>query len=106
MPKWVHELLEILQERKLGFVKSLKWAQYNILGSGGGDASTIVISPKMFRKFVALYDSEIVAAAHVGLAEAKRQIGDRVYMIGGFDQGRYFERATEEETRAAVRECF
>lgn len=23
-----------------------------------------------------------------------------------FDQGRYFERATEEETRAAVRECF
>ena len=145
-PEWVHELLKILQSRKLGFVKSLKGAKYDILELGGGDASTTVISPKMFRKFVAPYDSEIIATAHeagqrivyhtcggmmpilediadmgpdametftppgmgadVDLAEAKRRIGDRVCMIGGFDQGQYFERSTPEETRTAVRRCF
>ena len=40
------------------------------------------------------------------LAEAKKRIGDRVCMIGGFNQGHYFSRATEEEVRAAVRACF
>ena len=145
-PEWVHELLKILQMRKLGFVKSLKGAKYDILELGGGDASTTVISPKMFRKFVVPYDSEIIATAHdagqrivyhtcggmmpilediadmgpdametftppgmgadVDLAAAKQRIGDRVCMIGGFDQGEYFERSTEEETRAAVRRCF
>jgi uroporphyrinogen-III decarboxylase len=42
----------------------------------------------------------------VDLAEAKRRIGDKVCMIGGFDQGQYFSRSTPEETRAAVRKCF
>lgn len=145
-PEWVHELLNILQARKLGFVKSLKGANYDILELGGGDASTTVISPKIFRKFVASYDREIIAAAHeteqrivyhtcggmmpilediadmqpdametftppgmgadVDLAEAKKRIGDRVCMIGGFDQGYYFQKSTLEETRAAVRKCF
>ena len=27
-------------------------------------------------------------------------------LIGGFDQGYYFQRSTPEETRAAVRRCF
>jgi uroporphyrinogen decarboxylase len=40
------------------------------------------------------------------LAEAKKRIGDRVCMIGGFNQGHYFSRATEEEVRASVRACF
>jgi uroporphyrinogen-III decarboxylase len=145
-PEWVHELLKILQTRKLGFVKSLKGANYDILELGGGDASATVISPKIFRKFVAPYDSEIIAAAHeagqrivyhtcggmmpilediadmqpdametftplgmgadVDLAEAKKRIGERVCMIGGFDQGEYFQRSNPEETRAAVRKCF
>lgn len=145
-PEWVHELLKILQVRKLGFVRSLKGAKYDILELGGGDASTTVISPKIFRKFVAPYDSEIIATAHaagqriayhtcggmmpilddiaemgpdametftppgmgadVELAEAKKRIGDKVCMIGGFDQGEYFQRSTPEETRTAVRKCF
>ncbi len=145
-PEWVHALLKILQTRKLGFVKSLKGAKYDILELGGGDASTTVISPKIFRTFVAPYDSEIIAAAHeagqriayhtcggmmpiledlaamgpdametftppgmgadVDLAEAKQRIGDKVCMIGGFDQSYYFQSATPEETRAAVRRCF
>jgi uroporphyrinogen-III decarboxylase len=44
--------------------------------------------------------------ADVDLAEAKKRIGDRVCMIGGFDQGYYLQRSTPEETRAAVRANF
>ncbi len=40
------------------------------------------------------------------LAEAKRRIGDRVCMIGGFDQFHYFLGCTPEETRKAVRDAF
>ena len=40
------------------------------------------------------------------LAEAKRRIGDKVCMIGGFDQGHYYIDCTPEETRKYVRKCF
>jgi hypothetical protein len=40
------------------------------------------------------------------LSEAKSRIGDRVCLIGGFDQCRYFQGCTPAETRAAVRRCF
>lgn len=40
------------------------------------------------------------------LAEAKRRIGERVCMIGGFDQFHYFAGCTPEDTRKAVRKCF
>ena len=40
------------------------------------------------------------------LAEAKQRIGDKVCMIGGWDQFHYFVGWSEEETRAAVRRCF
>jgi uroporphyrinogen-III decarboxylase len=40
------------------------------------------------------------------LAEAKKRIGGKVCMIGGFDQFHYFKGCTPEETRKAVRTCF
>ncbi|HLF33278.1 MAG TPA: uroporphyrinogen decarboxylase family protein, partial [Cyclobacteriaceae bacterium] len=40
------------------------------------------------------------------LAEAKRSIGDRVCMIGGFDQFHFFNGCTEDDTRREVRRCF
>lgn len=40
------------------------------------------------------------------LGEAKKRIGDRVCMIGGFDQFHFFKGCTVEETRKAVRRCF
>lgn len=40
------------------------------------------------------------------LAEAKRRIGDKVCMIGGFDQFHFFTGCTPEQTRAEVRRCF
>lgn len=42
----------------------------------------------------------------VKLAEAKKRIGDRVCMIGGFDQFNFFINRTEKETRNEVRRCF
>ena len=63
-PKWVHELLNILMERKKVFIKSLKAAKYDILELGGGDASSTVISPKLFDEYVAPYDAELIKIAH------------------------------------------
>jgi uroporphyrinogen-III decarboxylase len=40
------------------------------------------------------------------LAEAKKRIGGKVTMIGGFDQFHFFRGCTPEETRGAVRRCF
>ena len=42
----------------------------------------------------------------VDLTEAKRRIGDRVCMIGGFDQFHFLTGCTPEDTRRRVRECF
>lgn len=145
-PKWVHQLLTALQKRKKGFIDSMRGAKYDILELGGGDASTTVISPKIFNDFVAPYDSELIEAAHevgqkivyhtcggmmpilediaamgpdaietftppemggdANLAEAKKRIGDRVCMIGGFDQFHCFQNCSGEDTGAAVRKCF
>jgi hypothetical protein len=145
-PQWVHTLLEVLLARKLAYVRTLQGARYDLLELGGGDASTTVISPRLFDKFVAPYDAQIIAAAHAAdqrivyhtcggmmpileqiadmgpdametftppamggdadLAEAKRRIGERVCMIGGFDQFHFFKDCREEDTRAAVRRAF
>lgn len=40
------------------------------------------------------------------LKEAKQRIGEKVCMIGGFDQFHFFTGCTEEETRREVRRCF
>ena len=145
-PGWVHALLTILKERKKTFVRSLEGARYDILELGGGDASTTVISPELFERFVAPYDTELIECAHeagqrivyhtcggmmpileqiagmnpdametftphaiggdVDLREAKKRIGHRVCMIGGFDQFHYFTGCSPAETRQEVRRCF
>jgi uroporphyrinogen decarboxylase len=145
-PEWVHAFLKILLARKMSFVDSLRGAEFDLLELGGGDASSTVISPKVFDSFVAPYDKQLIDRAHaVGqkivyhtcggmmpflerladmgpdametftpagmggdtlLGEAKRRIGDRVCMIGGFDQFHFFTKCTPAETRAEVRRCF
>ncbi len=42
----------------------------------------------------------------VDLAEAKRHIGDRLCLIGGFDQFHFFTGCTPEDTRKEVCRCF
>jgi hypothetical protein len=145
-PEWVHSFLKILLARKMSFVDSLRGADFDVLELGGGDASSTVISPKVFDAFVAPYDAPLIDRAHaVGqrivyhtcggmmpflerladlhpdametftpsgmggdtkLGEAKQRIGDRVCMIGGFDQFHFFTKCTPAETRAEVRRCF
>lgn len=63
-PEWVHQLLDILLRRKMGYVESLAGAQYDIMEHGGGDGSASVISPRLFDTFVAPYDKPLVDACH------------------------------------------
>lgn len=63
-PAWVHELITILQARKKAFIRSLQGAKYDVLELGGGAASSTVISPRLFDKFVAPYDAELIELAH------------------------------------------
>jgi uroporphyrinogen decarboxylase len=145
-PEWVKTFLDVILERKKVFVQSLRGAHYDLIEHGGGDASSTVISPKIFDRFVAPYDSQVIEWAHQAgqrvvyhtcggmmpflerladlgpdametftpaemggdtvLGEAKKRIGRRICMIGGFDQFHYFKGCTPEETRRAVRRCF
>jgi uroporphyrinogen decarboxylase len=145
-PAWVHELLQTLLKRKMDYVSTMEGAPFDILELGGGDASSTVISPKLFDTFVAPYDSQIIKAAHkhgqkivyhtcggmmpileniadmspdametftppgmggdVDLAEAKKRIGDKVCIIGGFDQFHFLTGCTPEDTSREVRRCF
>ena len=141
-PSWVHELLKMVQWRKKVYTVSLEGARYDVLELGGGDASTTVISPRIFDEFVAPYDAELIELAHavgqrvvyhtcggmmpileriaalkpdametftppgmggdVDLAEAKRRIGDKVCMIGGFDQFHFFPAARRIRLRRSA----
>ena len=145
-PAWVHTFLRILLERKKRFVRSLSGARFDLIELGGGDASSTVISPRIFEEFVAPYDAELIRLLHgvkqrvvyhtcggmmplleiiadmepdametftppslggdVNLKEAKKRIGHRVCMIGGFDQSQFFVGCSPEKTRKAVRRCF
>jgi len=145
-PGWVHAFLKILFERKKIFVRSMAGARFDLVEHGGGDASSTVISPRIFDEFVAPYDAELIRIAHeasqrivyhtcggmmplleriadmkpdametftppsmggdTDLREAKRRVGDRVCMIGGFDQYHFFTGCTPEDTRREVRRCF
>jgi hypothetical protein len=46
-PGWVHELLKILLEKKLQFVETMKGARFDVIETGGGSASSTVISKSM-----------------------------------------------------------
>jgi len=63
-PQWVHEFLSILKERKKRYIQSMEGALFDLVELGGGDASSTVISPGVFEKFVAPYDAELIDAAH------------------------------------------
>ena len=145
-PEWVLALLSLLRDRKLAFLTSAAGVPFDLLELGGGDASSTVISPSIFNRFVAPFDAQLIDAAHAArqhivyhtcggmmplleriagmqpdametftppdmggdtrLAEAKSRVGDRVCMIGGFDQGHYFVGCLPDDTRRAVRACF
>jgi hypothetical protein len=63
-PAWVNELLAILHRPKLAWLQSSRGARFDVIELGGGDASSTVISPKIFERFVAPFDSALISAAH------------------------------------------
>jgi uroporphyrinogen-III decarboxylase len=63
-PAWVHELLDILLEKKLRFIESMKGAKFDLVETGGGSASSTVISPKIHREFCLPYDRKMHDALH------------------------------------------
>jgi uroporphyrinogen-III decarboxylase len=64
-PGWVHELLRALTDKKLRYVEeSLTGLPLDLVETGGGAASSTVISPAIFREFCLPYDREIHEALH------------------------------------------
>jgi len=63
-PDWVHEFLGGLLEKKLRFVETMKGARFDLIETGGGAASSTVISPTLHREFCLPYDRRIHDALH------------------------------------------
>lgn len=64
-PAWVHELLRALTDKKLQFIEqSLRGVPFDLIETGGGAASSTVISPRLFREFCLPYDRELHDALH------------------------------------------
>ena len=64
-PEWVHELLGILLEKKLRFIETMKGAKFDLIETGGGAASSTLISPAMHAEFCMPYDRKMHDALHV-----------------------------------------
>lgn len=63
-PEWVHELLGILLEKKMEFIASMRGAKFDLVETGGGAASSTVISPRIFEEFCLPYDRKMHQALH------------------------------------------
>ncbi|MEN8193083.1 MAG: uroporphyrinogen decarboxylase family protein [Bacteroidota bacterium] len=63
-PDWVHELLEILLDKKLQFIESMKGAKFDLIETGGGSSSSTVISPDMHKEYCLPYDRKMHDALH------------------------------------------
>ena len=63
-PDWVHELLQILLEKKLQFIESMKKAKFDLIETGGGAGSSTLISPELHKEFCLPYDKKMHDALH------------------------------------------
>lgn len=84
-PDWTHRFLRILNDKKLQFIdESLAGAKFDVIETGGGAASSTVISPGLFEEFCLPYDREMHDALHrVGHISSYHTCGG---MIGILDQ--------------------
>jgi uroporphyrinogen decarboxylase len=63
-PDWVHELLAVLLEKKMRFIASMKGARFDLIETGGGSASSTLISPALHEEFCLPYDRRMHDALH------------------------------------------
>ena len=63
-PGWVHSLMEILLEKKLDFVNSMKGAKFDLVETGGGSSSSTLVSPDLHKEFCLPYDRKLHDALH------------------------------------------
>jgi uroporphyrinogen decarboxylase len=63
-PGWVHDLLSILLRKKLRFIESMKGAKFDLIETGGGSASSTLISPRIHLEFCLPYDRAMHGALH------------------------------------------
>lgn len=63
-PDWVHELLRILLKKKLQFIETMKGAKFDLIETGGGAASSTLISPRIHANFCLPYDRDMHDALH------------------------------------------
>ena len=63
-PGWVKELLQILLEKKLQFIESMEGARFDLIETGGGSASSTLISPDLHSEFCLPYDAKMHEALH------------------------------------------
>jgi hypothetical protein len=64
-PEWTHRFMRILSDKKLQFIEeSLAGAKFDVIETGGGAASSTVISPKLFDEFCLPYDRAMHDALH------------------------------------------
>ncbi len=63
-PEWVHMLMKVLLEKKLQFIQSMKGAKFDLVETGGGSASSTLISPDLHKEFCLPYDRKIHDALH------------------------------------------
>ncbi|MCX7046323.1 MAG: hypothetical protein NTX50_12665 [Candidatus Sumerlaeota bacterium] len=63
-PEWTHEFMQILLDKKLRFIESMKGAKFDLVETGGGAASSTVISPALHEEFCTHYDRQMHDALH------------------------------------------
>jgi len=63
-PDWVHALLGALCEKKLRAVEAMRGAKFDLVETGGGAASSTLISPDIHREFCLPYDRRLHDALH------------------------------------------
>jgi uroporphyrinogen-III decarboxylase len=63
-PGWVHHLMEILLEKKLKFIESMKGAKFDLVETGGGSSSSTLVSPDLHKEFCLPYDRKLHDALH------------------------------------------
>jgi uroporphyrinogen decarboxylase len=63
-PDWVHFLLRVLLAKKMRFIEGMAGARFDLIETGGGSASSTLISPKLHREFCLPYDRAMHDALH------------------------------------------